>query len=73
MEHHLIWLLDQLEPSAGAIRRLREDYEVDASFLCGYFMGRWNSGLLLSAATLQRLAAFAASLGFDIYGADQDD
>jgi hypothetical protein len=73
MEGHLMKLLDQLEPRAAILRRLSQAQGLEADFYCGYFMHQSNSGFRLAAATLERIAALDASLGFDIYGPPLDD
>ena len=40
---------------------------------CGLFMGRWNDGESLSAATLFALGSRHIELGLDIYGPDDND
>jgi hypothetical protein len=73
MEGHLTYLLDQLEPKAETIRRLCGEQDLRADFYCGYFMHQSNSGFEFSAATLARISALNASLGFDVYGPSSED
>jgi hypothetical protein len=67
LEHHVTWLLDQIEPSREQLRRLCQEQELVADFYCGFFMNQWNSGVEISAGTLQRIVALGASFGIDIY------
>jgi hypothetical protein len=74
LDDHLAWLLDQLEPHAGDLRRSRTEQQLTADFYCSYFMGQANSGFELSAAILARIVALGldASVGVDIYGENAD-
>ena len=67
-EDHLTWLLDQLEPHAETLTRLRAEQGLRADIYCGYFMGQANSGFGLTARTVGRIAALGADFGVDIYG-----
>jgi hypothetical protein len=68
LDEHLSWLLDRLEPFGAGLRAVI-DSGARADFFCGYFMGEWNSGWTLRAATLERVAGF----GVDIYGPHEPD
>lgn len=74
LEDHFTWLLDQLEPHIDVLRRICAERQLSADFYCGYFMGQANSGFVLSAQTLTRIAALdlTASVGVDIYGENAD-
>ena len=67
VEDHVVCLLNLLEPVADAVRRMSDEQDLRADISCGYFTSRWNSGFLVSAETLGRVATLGASLGFDIY------
>lgn len=64
-ESHLESLLPKIEPSAVAIRRLRDQCTVGVNCV-GYFEG-CNPGFEISATLLSRLAALNLTLGFDLY------
>lgn len=72
MEGHRTQLLDQLEPRAETVRR-RADEGLRADFYCSCFMHQSNSGFELSVATLERITALGATLGFEVYGPSTDD
>ncbi len=70
LEAHIVWLLDHLEPSAPALIALMETDGLVADVFCGYFMADGNCGFSVQPSTLARIAAFNASLGFDLYAPD---
>jgi hypothetical protein len=72
VEEHLIYLLDQLDPSRVELTRVARERDLRVDFFCGYFMEQSNSGWDISAETLARIAALGASLGFDVYGPPED-
>lgn len=73
MEDHVIEVLEQLGSKESTIGQLCSEWDLDARFSFGYFMGRWNTGFILSPSTLERMAAFNAALWLDIYGAGWDE
>jgi len=73
LEDHLKMLLDQLEPVAATLERLRVEHALSANFFCGYHMHQWNSSIGLSTDTLARIVALGADVFLDVYGADPED
>jgi Domain of unknown function (DUF4279) len=67
LEDLIVRLLDQLDPSAAALRGFIDDHDLRADFFCGYAQRQFNSSWALSAGTLRRIAALGASLGYDAY------
>jgi hypothetical protein len=60
-------LLDRLPADPVCWAELGSRFRVEVSY--GISLEAWNRGFTLSAATVARLAALGAEVGFDIYGA----
>jgi uncharacterized protein DUF4279 len=63
-------LIDRLPSESAIWEQLAAKYTVRITL--GLFTGDWNRGFELSPATVSRLAAIGARVGFDIY-ADQEE
>lgn len=70
IERHLRVLLDLLEPHKAAILALIEDADLRADFFCLWRSATGHGGPEISPATLARIAALRASLGFDFYSTE---
>lgn len=70
LEHHIIALLDRLEPFGPELRDIILEDDLTADFFCGYFQGAWNASWEISGHTLGRIVRLGASLGYDSYGPD---
>jgi hypothetical protein len=67
LEDHVRWLLELLEPVADVLGQLADEQGLTTYIDCGYYTNRWNSGFVLSAETLGRVARLDLSLGVDLY------
>lgn len=72
VERHLLWLLDRLEPTRDALLAAAAKYAASADFFCYWLSATGHGGPEVSAPTLERIASFNASLGFDYYGPYDD-
>lgn len=70
LEHHLIALLDRLEPFGPELRDIILEDDLTVDFFCGYFQTQWNASWEISGHTLSRIVRLGASLGYDSYGPD---
>lgn len=67
-ERHLCFLLDRIEPSAVALRKVVERQGLVANFFCYWVSATGEGGPELSPDVLSRIADLGASLGYDFYG-----
>ena len=66
IRRHLDWLLDRLEPKAGALAELRSR-GASADIFCYWLSATGHGGPTLSPSQSKRLAALDLECGFDVY------
>lgn len=67
LERHLGYLLEAVEPAAGAIAAVRQQQDLRADFFCYWASANGDGGPEISPTTLRRVAAMDASLGIDFF------
>jgi Domain of unknown function (DUF4279) len=66
LRRHVDWVLDQVEPQAKALKRLKEG-NYKAVISCFWVSAHWHGGPMLCPAQVSRLAALGLEVWFDFY------
>jgi hypothetical protein len=67
LERHVVWLLEQVEPSRDALATVRAALDLRADFFCYWVSKSGDGGPEISPTTLRRIAELDAPLGIDFY------
>jgi hypothetical protein len=68
---HVDWLLEQVLPSAEALRQL-QDKGAQTDVFCYWYSASGQGGPSLYPETMSKLGSLRLEIGFDIYFADSD-
>lgn len=66
LDAQIAWILSAMTDDVDVWEAITACHKVD--MFCGLFMGRWNDGESISAASLLALGSRRIELGLDIYG-----
>lgn len=67
VEHHLLALIEIIEPIRDELLTLRAEMELELDFFCFWASAHGHGGPEISPDTLRRIADLDAKLGFDFY------
>jgi hypothetical protein len=74
LEHHIIYLLEKLEPVKKQLLFLMDRYSLTGDIFCGWFLKEGDcGGPEISGGVLRRIADLNLILDFDFYGPCGDD